>query len=155
MDGNVLLQAFKMMDDLGITKRGVDEDVKAYYPYILLDGHISRIGEEFLRYVNDPPTRWGTGLGAPYGTSVYQFHDDERENGTLKKAMAKAKSAFFAKKRMKGLPAVLLPVEIVMNIVKKKLRELAAGVDKIKDEMEEPSFRLGVKHLEKLVRWKT
>ena len=45
MDGNVLLQAFKMMDDLGITKRGVDEHGKAYYPYILLDGHISRIEE--------------------------------------------------------------------------------------------------------------
>ena len=28
-------------------------------------------------------------------------------------------------------------------------------MDKIKDEMEEPSFKLGVKHLEKLVRWKT
>ena len=39
--------------------------------------------------------------------------------------------------------------------MKNKLRELAAEVDKIKDEMEEPSFRLGVKHLEKLVRWKT
>ena len=43
----------------------------------------------------------------------------------------------------------------IVDNVKKKLRELAAEVDKIKDEMEEPSFRLGVKHLEKLVRWKT
>ena len=42
-----------------------------------------------------------------------------------------------------------------MDNAKKKLRELAAEVDKIKDEMEEPSFRLGVKHLENLVRWKT
>ena len=42
-----------------------------------------------------------------------------------------------------------------MDNAKKKLRELAAEVEKIKDEMEEPSFRMGVKHLEKLVRWKT
>ena len=42
-----------------------------------------------------------------------------------------------------------------MDNAKKKLWKLAAEVDKIKDEMEEPSFRLGVKHLEKLVRWKT
>ena len=43
----------------------------------------------------------------------------------------------------------------IVDNTKKKLRELAAEVDEIKDEMEEPSFRLGVKHLEKLVRWKT
>ena len=38
----------------------------------------------------------------------------ERENGTFKKVMVKAKSAFFAKKRTKGLPNELLLVEIVM-----------------------------------------
>ena len=43
----------------------------------------------------------------------------------------------------------------VVDNAKKKLRELVWEVEKIKDEMEEPSFRMGVKHLEKLVRWKT
>ena len=38
---------------------------------------------------------------------------------------------------------------------KKKLQELAAEVIKIREEMEEPSYHLGVKHLEKLVQWKT
>ena len=58
------------MDNLGITKRGTDENGKPYYPYALVDGYISRIGEAFLRYINDPLTRWCIGLGAPYGTTV-------------------------------------------------------------------------------------
>ena len=43
----------------------------------------------------------------------------------------------------------------IVDKAKKKLRELTAEVDKIKDKMGEPSFRLGVKHIEKLMRWKT
>ena len=105
MNGSVLLQSFKEMDRLDVTERGTDEDGKEYYPFALVDGHVLRIKQDFLVYVNDPATRWGTGLGAPYGTSIWQFHDYERQNGTLKKALAKEKSAFFAKKREHGLPA--------------------------------------------------
>ena len=114
MDESVLMQAFKMMDDLGITERGIDEDGNPYFPYIILDGHISRIGELFLRYVNDPSTRWGTGLGAPLATECYQFHDDTRQNGALKTSLTHGKSEFFLKKRIHGLPAEMLPVEIVI-----------------------------------------
>ena len=98
MDESVLMQAFKMMDDLGITERGIDEDGNPYFPYIILDGHISRIGELFLRYVNDPSTRWGTGLGAPLAIEYYQFHDDPCQNGALKTSLTHEKSEFFLKK---------------------------------------------------------
>ena len=114
MDESVLMQAFKMMDDLGITERGIDEDGNPYFPYIILDGHTSRIGELFLRYVNDPSTRWGTGLGAPLATEYYQFHDDLRQNGALKTSLTNEKSEFFLKKRIHGLPAEMLPVKIVI-----------------------------------------
>ena len=105
MNGSVLLQAFKEMDRLGVTERGTDEDRKEYYPVALVDGQVSRIEQDFLVYVNNPATHWGTGLGAPYRTSIWQFHDDERQNGTLKKSLAKEKNAFFAKRREHGLPA--------------------------------------------------
>ena len=54
----------------------------------LVDGHISRLGENFLVYANDPAARWDTGLDAPHNTSAWQFHDNERQNGMLKKALA-------------------------------------------------------------------
>ena len=78
------------------------------------DGHISRIDELLLRYVNDPRTRCGTGLGAPFGTEFYKFHDDERQNGAPKTSLIHEKGKLFLKKRMHGLPAEMLQVEIVI-----------------------------------------
>ena len=112
--GSVLLQAFNEMDRLGVTERGTDKGGKEYYPFALVDGHVSRIEQNFLVYINNPATRWGTGLGASYGTSSWQFHDDEHQNGTLKKAHAKEKSAFFEKKQEHRLPAEVRPAEVVL-----------------------------------------
>ena len=56
MDKYVIMQVFKTMDNLGITERGVDKDGDPYFPYVILDEHISRIGGILLRYVNDPNT---------------------------------------------------------------------------------------------------
>ena len=41
MNNSILMQAFKMMVDNGVTERGVDADGKEYYPTAILDGHIS------------------------------------------------------------------------------------------------------------------
>ena len=98
MDGNVLCRSFTMKDDYGMTQRGTDADGKKYYPFALVDGHISRIDEGYLTYINKEETRWNVGLGAPYGTSIWQFHDDERMNGSMKSILGKEKSAFFRKK---------------------------------------------------------
>ena len=72
------------MDELGITQRGVDEDGKRYYPAALFDGHISWMGEDFLCYVNDDDTLWMPMLGAPYGTGIWQYHNDKRKMGNSK-----------------------------------------------------------------------
>ena len=54
------------------------------------------------------------GLATSQGTEIYQFHDDERMNGTFKCSNSDAKSKFFMKKRENGLPAELLPEEVVI-----------------------------------------
>lgn len=56
MNQSVLMQAFKMMDDLGIMERGIDEDGSEYFFYIVIDGDISRIDEQYFRYINNPRT---------------------------------------------------------------------------------------------------
>ena len=52
MDGNILKQAIQMMDDAGITQRGLDADGNKYYPSVVIDGHISRITETFLTAID-------------------------------------------------------------------------------------------------------
>ncbi len=67
MTSTILMETFQKMDEAGITQRGVDENGNMYRPAAVIYGHISRMGEDFLRYV-DEETNWEVNLGAPYGT---------------------------------------------------------------------------------------
>ena len=115
MTSAVLMQIFKKMDEKGISTRVYDSDGKLVkYPVLILDGHVSRMGEAFLVYINGVGTKWGCVLGAPYGTHIWQVHDDSRLNGIFKCMLALAKSEFFMKKRRYGLDPEILPQEIVV-----------------------------------------
>lgn len=102
MTTSVLADIFRKMDLLGITQRGFNADGTPFGPAAIIDGHVSRMGEPFLVYISDDGTRWYVVLGAPYGTALWQVHDDTRENGQFKMELASAKSALFQKKRVKG-----------------------------------------------------
>ena len=39
-------------------------------PFMLLDGHGSRLGLSFLNYINDPLHPWVACIDVPYGTSL-------------------------------------------------------------------------------------
>ena len=71
MDGNILKQAFQMMDNAGTTSCGVDTDRNEYYPSTIIGGYIYQIIEESLQYISNLVTCWGAGLGALYGTTIY------------------------------------------------------------------------------------
>ena len=94
----ILRNTFVKIDELGITQRGINDDGTMYVPIVLLNGHPSRTGESYLPYINDEKTQWVAMLGAPYGTDIWQFHDDERQNGCFKTELADAKSRFILKK---------------------------------------------------------
>lgn len=99
MTSTVLMQIFEKMDEKGISKREYDSNGKLVkYPVVILDGHVSRMGEDFLVYINEDGTFWGCVLGAPYGTHIYQFHDDPRQNGRFKCELARSKSELFIRK---------------------------------------------------------
>ena len=49
MDDGVLMDLFIHMDDLSISERGISQEGKEYYPFVCLNGHISKIGEWFLK----------------------------------------------------------------------------------------------------------
>ena len=68
MTSTILMQTLQKMDEAGITQRGVDKNGNQYVPAAVVDGHISRMGEDFLRYINQEGSRWEANIGASYGT---------------------------------------------------------------------------------------
>lgn len=112
MTGAILVKLFTAMDELGISKRGIDENGKPYCPVVILDGHASRMDLGFLEYMHK--AKWKAVLGAPYGTAKWQLHDDLRQNGAFKMELSKAKSKLFMRKRSAYLPPEVLPCEVVI-----------------------------------------
>jgi hypothetical protein len=75
MTDKILAMVMKRLDDFGLTYR---DEVEGVYPMLIMDGHGSRLGLEFLRYVNNKDTKGMVMVGAPYATQKWQFHDDKR-----------------------------------------------------------------------------
>ena len=115
MTGSILRDMYAKMDELGITQRGEDAHGK-YYPMSMGDGHISRMDEDFLEYINNPLTLWAAILGAVYGTNFWQFHDSSQMNGGFKSILPKCKEELIKKKRLAGLNPKIEPVKIVIVV---------------------------------------
>jgi hypothetical protein len=75
-----------MMDKLELFDRSGDNT-----PFLLLDGHHSRLGLEFLEYIHSPEHFWRGCSGVPYATHVWQPNDSSELNSTFKIALAKLK----------------------------------------------------------------
>ena len=91
-----LLASFlKHMDDIQVFPRD-DPNVK---PFLLLDGHGSRLELPFLTYVNTEAHPWVVCIGVPYGTLYWQVGDSPEQNGSYKMAITKAKTELVLKKQ--------------------------------------------------------
>ena len=84
MISGILRQILEKLDKEGVVKHGTNEDGTIYYPALIIDGHISRMGLTFLKYINNDAHRWCGMLVCPYGTSKTQFHDHEKQNGSFR-----------------------------------------------------------------------
>jgi hypothetical protein len=111
-----LTKVFKKMDVLGITKRNVEENDQPCYPCVIIDGYTLQMYKGFLTCINKPLTKWIIALGAPYGTALWQLHDDKRQNGAFKSALVNAKKKMNLKKRVHKLMVGISPQEIVLVI---------------------------------------
>lgn len=90
-----ILDSFlEQMDKLNLFPRRAN--VK---PFLLLDGHGSRLQLPFLEYVNSPSNSWVVCIGVPYGTSYWQVGDSSEQNGSYKIAMTKSKQELVLKKQ--------------------------------------------------------
>jgi hypothetical protein len=69
-------------------------------PFLLLDGHGSRLELPFLQYVYDPNHQWIVCIGVPYGTSYWQVGDSLEQNGSYKMALTRSKKELVLKKSL-------------------------------------------------------
>lgn len=63
-------------------------------PFLLLDGHQSRMQLSFMQYINEPSHRWMVCIGVPYGTHIWQVHDASSMNGSFKMLLNKSKMEY-------------------------------------------------------------
>ena len=95
MTSVILKEAFQKMNELGIMQRGLDNNGITYHPAAVTDRNISRMGEDFLRQVNNTDSCWEVNLGASNGIEHWQLHDDRKQNGAFKSQLAASKSFFY------------------------------------------------------------
>mmetsp|Transcript_25354 Transcript_25354/g.42135 ORF Transcript_25354/g.42135 Transcript_25354/m.42135 type:complete len:173 (+) Transcript_25354:316-834(+) len=81
ISSELLMQMLKRMDNLDLFPRVPDGPL----PFLLLDGHGSRLQLPFLKYINDPSHIWKVCLGLPNGTALWQVGDSAEQNGSWKK----------------------------------------------------------------------
>ena len=80
MNSKILTALFRYMDEQDLFPRKPNGPL----PFVLIDGHGSRFGIEFLSYINDPQHLWYVCLGLPYGTHKWQVADSEEQNGAMR-----------------------------------------------------------------------
>jgi hypothetical protein len=79
------------MDKMNIWERTADGPT----PFLLLDGHHSRMELPFLDYIMDAAHEWVVCIGVPYGTHIWQVADASECNGTFKMYITRAKRVIF------------------------------------------------------------
>jgi hypothetical protein len=84
----------KVMDDLEVFERIPGGPV----PFLLLDGHHSRLEVKFLDYIFDPADKGFVCIGVRYTTHYWQVADSSELNGTYKMVLTRAKEVHFLAK---------------------------------------------------------
>lgn len=93
INAEILVEILKRFDDGIVTRQ------EGVTPFLLVDGHQSRLDHTFLSYINDENHKWRVCLGVPYGTSLWQVGDSSAEqNGAFKIYLTDAKEKLFEEK---------------------------------------------------------
>jgi hypothetical protein len=106
--GEILVMILKKFDELKLVPRDT-----GVLPFLLIDGHLSRLDPAFLEYINGEGHKWKVCFGVPYGTSLWQVGDAEQQNGFYKMVLSDAKDELLVKKMDLGLPRRIGPTDII------------------------------------------
>ena len=95
---HILVDMLQTIDSLNLFPR--EGNIR---PFLLLDGHRSRLELPFLQYINTPKDNWVVCIGVPYGTAYWQVGDSKEQNGSFNIAITQAKQDLLEKKDAMGL----------------------------------------------------
>ena len=93
----------EILETLDVKNIYTNERAKGKTPFILLDGHGSRFGHDFLSYMTDKKHPWTICIGVPYGTASWQVGDSTEQNGMYKLYSSKYKDKLM-KHKLKQVP---------------------------------------------------
>lgn len=96
---DILVEILKCIDSMGIWEnRG-----NCLHPFLLLDGHGSRLELPFLEYINNDDHLWKCFIGLPNATHMWQVGDSSEQNGVYKSMSYAAKHKIVETKRRAGM----------------------------------------------------
>jgi hypothetical protein len=109
ISGELLVEILKWLDFNEVFERtpGGPE------PFLLLDGHESRLSPVFIDYITDPNHIWHVNLGIPHATSYWQVGDSSEQNGHFKGLLANAKKELVGFKIRHNIPIALSGEDII------------------------------------------
>ncbi len=109
-------------------------------PFLLLDGHRSRLELSFLQYINTPKDHWVVCIGVPYGTAYWQVGDSKEQNGSFNIAITQAKQDLLEKKDALGLYDEGIVDTDLMPIVNSALKRSFGRVDKSRNAISDQGW---------------
>jgi hypothetical protein len=107
--GELLVAILSYIDFLEIYERVPGGPV----PFLLVDGHDSRLSPVFVDYITNPDHPWQVNLGIPYATSYWQVGDSSEQNGYFKMLLNLAKRRLVSFKLKHNIPICLTGEDIV------------------------------------------
>ena len=122
---HILVEALQTLDSYNIFNR-----TNRVKPFLILDGHKSRLELPFLQYINTPKDHWVVCIGVPYGTALWQVGDSKEQNGSFNIAMTKSKQELLEKKDELGLYDDGLVDTDLMPLINKSWSQSFARVNK-------------------------
>ena len=144
----ILADMLKWIDDLGVFPRVPGGPT----PFLLLDGHGSRLEVPFLKYINDVNHKWVVCIGVPNGTSIWQVGDSNEQNGTYKMYCGECKKMITSKRFEMGLFKMNLVRTDIIPIVnyawQKSFANVANNLKAIADRGWGPLNRILLSHPE-------
>lgn len=94
-------------------------------PASVLDGHFTRLSLIFLLYIDfmKSTTPWGSALGVPYNTHIWQIGDSEAANGAYKDHLSRSKRTILLARTARGThlgssQAALQPTDVIPLVCK-------------------------------------
>ena len=137
MTTDILTRILETLDYLEVFDRSTGIN-----PYLLLDGHGSRMGLPFLRYITNPAHIWIACIGMPYSTSIWQVGDAAEQNSVYKGGLTTMKKKIIAHKTKLTMPRLTIEVTEIMILVNYAWSVLFAKIPSNKKAIAERGWNL-------------